>query len=309
VTGEQASWWRTEYDRSVSAYRIDDPVIEVAAARLSAGWHPDSDGKHPWDWSVTALAEELHQVGGWSSVRRLLSLQGCSAEMLALFEADATEYDGPWRLEPDAARIPGDVTLVTAMTRWLINEEYSSSMLDDVWDDAAFEHAITSAVAAGGEMAQLAERVVSGELDRANWALEELDARSATTAHSWVGGVAAELASPLEVLDVPSAPAILDVWSRSLDALPTYGSAPWVVGAVMEDLFDVRRGAWWAWGPELVAARVEIIDSVLGTGANVSTALSGCWVSAEVDVFDQWAQLIRRRGLQARGVTDDERSR
>lgn len=306
MTGEQEPWWRAEYDRCVAAYRIDDPVLDVAAARLAHGWHPGSDS-HPWDWAVSALADELHQLGGWGSIRRRLLEHGCSAEVLDSFEADVTEYDGPLRLERTSTRVAGDVTFVAAMIRQLILEEYSSEILEGLWDDAALDRALASAMAAGGEMAALAERVVSGELERDRWVSAESHARDAMSAHAWVPGAAFELASPPSALEVPSAPAILEVWSRALDALPPYGSAPYMVGAVMEDLLDVRAGAWWAWGRELVAHRVQIMDAVLGTGSNVSTALSGCWVSPTVDVFDQWADLIRRRGLQARGVTQDER--
>lgn len=289
-------WWREEYDAHVAAYRIDDPMIDVAVDRLCSGWQPDASPRHPWDWAVDALSGALIAWGGWERTRELVTSLAPEG-VVQTFESYVMEYaDDELRLESvGLARV--DVSASQAMVQWVVAEEYG-----DVGVHVGVEPSELLALARrstefGDEASRLARELLVGAVELDTWSEAESDARWRGRPYTWLSDLMWDLTGPRWELEVPSAPVALELFARALGALPVQEEAAVWVGCRLEDLYKLHMGAAAAWGRHLVDHRAEIIDARLGTAWSAWRALSACWLSAGEAgaVEDAWSASVARR--------------
>ena len=285
-------WWREEYDACVAAYRIDDPVIDVAIARLrDEPWEEFGLSGHPLDWAPKALEAEVVERGGWPAVEAALDAAGCASHYIDHLREEV-RHGGRDPLSPvRGRRTPGAVSLVQASRRFLVVDELEARDGPDTPEEAR---------AALDEMARQMKQTVddvhailSGKGVPSGWFHDA----EPTGPHDWVGALYGDWSHPFRARAVPCAPALLEVWRRTLEWLPADASGSWFVGAALEDLFQLSCGAWWSWGPRLVKERVAIIDAALGESSNTTDALTGCWIPEDDESYGPWLDVLRRRGV------------
>jgi hypothetical protein len=296
VNEQGEPWWREQYEAHVAAYRIDDPVLHVALDRLLGGWEPIPRRRHPWDWAVDALADELATRGGWSETRA--ALEGSAPPgVVEAFEKRA--HDDGDELRPNRVGLvrAGELSARQAIVHWLATEEYGDGGAHVSVDPSVGLALARRSSGFGDEASELARELIEGRVELEDWWDAEYDARWDGRPFTWVSNLMWNLAAPDWELMVPSAPAALELFSRGLEALPLQEEAAIWVGCRLEDLYKTHMGARASWGRHLVDSRAEIIDARLPATWSAWRAVSACWLGrGEVGaVEDAWAAAVSRR--------------
>jgi hypothetical protein len=250
-------WWREEYDACVAAYRIDDPVIDVAAAFLLERPGDESPTwAGPLAWAFDALCTDVVDRGGWPMVERHLLSAGCDPVYIDLLSREVRAVGGNLASQVRGRHSPGSASLREAARRSAMAAEFDEIDVADDDDLSGLEPAPNE------------------------WAHQVFD--------TWYA---------LDSQSTPPAPALIEVWRSTLEWIPEDAVGGWYVGARLEDLFRADRAGFGAWGPRMGPHRVEIIDAALGDSVNATNAWAGCWIRRTDESFGPWRDVLRRRGV------------